>query len=233
MNHSEQIDKIAMALSKAQGKIKQPARDKVALVKMKAGGDYSFHYIDLASVIEAIREPFAENGLCYVQGAELEVAGERAWMEVTTIIVHESGQWFKSTLRMPVGDDRPQTIGSAETYARRYALCAMAGIAPAEDDNEPEKYAQMSQDRSPAPTPQTQDAGTRFDENIPMHKKTLAEVCRKLDINSVSVMGQVARWATQAEDVYLGDLSNAVAWWNRETQGGKVPLKRKTEEDRA
>jgi hypothetical protein len=50
--------------------------------------------------------------------------------------MHESGEWLSQTLTMTAKDDSPQAIGSTITYARRYALAAVAGVAPEDDDGE-------------------------------------------------------------------------------------------------
>lgn len=88
-------------------------------------------YADLASVVDAIKKPFSQNGLAYTQDAGCDETG---YVAVETTIMHESGEWKSSILRMrPVKDD-PQGIGSCITYARRYGLQCAAGV-PADDDD--------------------------------------------------------------------------------------------------
>lgn len=131
MKTSESINELAAALAKAQAKIKSPGKDKTAEVPTKSGGVYSYKYSDLASLLDAIREPFAENGLCLVQPAR----SEPGCVHVVTRVMHASGQWMEEELTMPVGDNRPQTMGSAITYARRYGAGALVGVASEEDDD--------------------------------------------------------------------------------------------------
>lgn len=132
---SEQIDKIAAALSKAQGAMKHPKKNKTAKVTMKNGDKYQYDYADLADVLDALREPFAANGLALVQIPYVDRATESTCIGVVTLMTHESGQWIEGELVMPVADAKPQSIGSAITYGRRYMAGPMAGLSSEDDDD--------------------------------------------------------------------------------------------------
>lgn len=131
MKFSEKIDEIATALAKAQGIYEQPKKTCEAKIPTKNGGSYSYKYAGLPDIIEALKKPFAENGLSYVQSPSLS-NGE---VIITTLLIHTSGQWFQSIITMRPVDLKPQSIGSTITYARRYALASIAGLA-AEDDED-------------------------------------------------------------------------------------------------
>lgn len=89
-------------------------------------------YADLASVMDAIRGPLAKHGLGMVQFACEAPEGSVC---VRTVLGHSSGQFISSNFTMPVRDPKnPQAVGSALTYARRYAAMAICGIAPDDDD---------------------------------------------------------------------------------------------------
>jgi hypothetical protein len=123
MEKSEQINELAGALTKAQGMMKGAA-------KSADNPFFKSKYADLSSCWEAIREPFSANGLSIAQLTEQSPD----MVVVETILMHSSGQWIGSKLSMkPVKTD-PQSIGSCLTYARRYGLCAITGIAPEDDD---------------------------------------------------------------------------------------------------
>lgn len=123
-----QLDELAKALAKAQAVIEHP------LKKNKAGaGSFSYTYADLPAVIDSITKAFTPNGLSFVQMPKLDMAAKL--VTVKTILLHISGQFLESELSMGVADTKPQTIGSAITYARRYALSAIAGIAAEVDDD--------------------------------------------------------------------------------------------------
>lgn len=122
MQHSESIAKISAALSKAQGAMASASKD--------AKGNYG-KYADLASIWDACRAPLADNQIAVIQ-APGETADKVITM--TTVLAHSSGEWFRETLTIPMQRIDAQGYGSACTYARRYALAAMVGIAPSEDD---------------------------------------------------------------------------------------------------
>lgn len=131
MLHSEQIDKIAAALAKAQAAFINPPRNRTVKVKTQNSGSYDFSYATFDAIVDAVRKPLAENELSYTQTVEFDNDKPR----VVTTLMHSSGQWIGSTLPLMV--DRPgnQAFGSALTYSKRYALTALLGVAADEDDD--------------------------------------------------------------------------------------------------
>ena len=87
-------------------------------------------YADLGAVVEAVKEPFAANGLSYVQ-FPIESNGR---IGIETILMHESGEWLSNSFTVQLSKQDSQGAGSAITYCRRYSLQAIAGI-PSEDDD--------------------------------------------------------------------------------------------------
>lgn len=124
MNTSPTIALLAEALSKAQAEMENARKDS-------ANPFFKSKYADLASVWEACRGPLGKYGLAVCQMPE---TGDQSGIIVTTVLMHSSGEWLASQLRMVPMKDDPQGIGSAITYARRYALAAAVGIAPEDDD---------------------------------------------------------------------------------------------------
>ena len=123
---SPDITEISKALIRVQRVIEGAKKDSVN----------PFHkskYADLTSVWNAARVPLVENGLAVVQGLG---STEQGWPTITTMLVHESGQWIRDTLTMEPKEKTPQGVGSAITYGRRYALSAIVGISPEDDDGE-------------------------------------------------------------------------------------------------
>lgn len=88
-------------------------------------------YADLAAIIEAVRKPLTNNGLSFVQLTE----GSDTGVTVTTRLLHVSGESVSSSLWLPVAQKTPQAYGSALTYAKRYSLSALVGIAADVDDD--------------------------------------------------------------------------------------------------
>lgn len=119
------FNEIAAALAKAQGKMTNPPKNRTGQCR---GGKY--RYSDLAEVIDHTRAALADNGLSV---AQLTVYGEGRNTLVTRLL-HSSGQYLESTYPLPM-NAAAQEMGSAITYARRYSLCAILGIAADEDDD--------------------------------------------------------------------------------------------------
>lgn len=149
---SEAINELAAALAKAQGAMTAASLDKV-------NPHFKSKYSSLAAIWDAIRAPLTANGLAIIQS----IGNCETGIEITTKLLHASGQWIESRLCMPLSQNNVQSIGSAITYGKRYALVAMAGIASDEDDDgestTPTRPAQNAQPRqstpAPAPTPAT------------------------------------------------------------------------------
>ena len=120
---SDKIDKLASALSKAQSEMKGAEKKSI-------NPFFNSGYADLHTVIESSFPHLTKNGLSVVQGNESR-PGE---FFVTTMLLHESGQWIKSKLKMPIEKVTAQSIGSTITYGRRYGLSAITGIAQYDDD---------------------------------------------------------------------------------------------------
>ncbi len=120
---SENTADLSAALAKAQAGMQAAKFDKT-------NPHFKNKYASLAAVIDAIRTPLAENGLSYTQATEIREGG----FVLVTTLRHASGQWIGSEYPLPMGA-KPQELGSALTYARRYSLSAIACIAADEDDD--------------------------------------------------------------------------------------------------
>lgn len=142
MTKSDQLDQLATALSQAQGEILNATKDS-------SNPFFKSTYADLASVREAIQPVFTKYGLSYAQTFSRDEHG----VIVETVLMHKSGQWLCGGLSIkPVKDD-PQGIGSAITYARRYSLQAIAGIAADDDDGEAAMGREKKTERKEKTTP--------------------------------------------------------------------------------
>jgi len=125
MKTSPEITELAKALVEAQSEIGTAKKDAENKFFNNA------KYATLASAWAAWQEVGPKNGLCVVQamGSDDEAS------IVTTRLCHSSGQWMEGELRLKLPKEDMQGMGSAITYARRYSLMAMVGIAPADDDD--------------------------------------------------------------------------------------------------
>lgn len=120
---SSGIGKLAGALAKAQGLMKAAKKDST-------NPFFKSNYADLASVWEAAREALSKNGLAVIQTTEEHLEK----VVVITLLAHESGEWIRGRIAMKPMKPDPQGIGSTLTYARRYALASIVGVAPEDDD---------------------------------------------------------------------------------------------------
>lgn len=123
MNKSESIAELAKALCKAQSAMQGASKDK-------NNPFFKSKYADLSAVIRAVKEPFTDNGLSYVQ-FPIEEGGR---IGIETILMHESGEYLSNSFTVALNKQDAQGAGSAITYCRRYGLQAVAGI-PSEDDD--------------------------------------------------------------------------------------------------
>ncbi len=125
MNRSESIGTLAKALAKAQGQIK-------AAVKGAENPFFKSSYADLPAVFKACREHLSANDIAVIQATGFDEAG--VFLETT--LAHASGEWVSGVYPVrPVKPD-PQSMGSAITYSRRYALSAMVGVVADDEDDD-------------------------------------------------------------------------------------------------
>jgi hypothetical protein len=122
---SESIAALAAALSKAQA-------DITGALKDSSNPFFKSKYADLASCWDACRKQLAANGLCVIQTTGMTDAG----LVLITTLAHSSGEWMRGVLPVVTKDNGPQAQGSGITYARRYALAAIVGLAQIDDDAE-------------------------------------------------------------------------------------------------
>jgi hypothetical protein len=122
---SESIAALAAALSKAQASITGALKDS-------SNPFFKSRYADLASCWDACRKQLADNGLAVIQATDVTNVG----VVLVTTLAHSSGEWMRGVLPIVTKDAGPQAQGSGITYARRYALAAIVGLAQIDDDAE-------------------------------------------------------------------------------------------------
>lgn len=166
METSEQINELAAALSKAQGQIKGAAKDST-------NPHFKSSYADLASVWEACRAALSENGIAVIQTPHTDEAGN---CHVVTMLTHSSGQYVRDSFSLPPTKPDPQGYGSAITYMRRYALAAIVGVAPEDDDGN--AASQGDGNGKPQPRTQTKKAAPAQAEE-PAHVREAKDILAK------------------------------------------------------
>lgn len=120
------------ALAAAQGEFPAIARARTAEVQTRTGGRYSYSYADLADVLHAVRPVLSKHGLAIVQILEPGPALRTELRHKDGAAVGDSFPLAWSQDGLPASD---QALGSRLTYLRRYALCALLGVAGEEDDD--------------------------------------------------------------------------------------------------
>ena len=128
MKTSESIANIAKALAAAQGEIKNPPCDKLVTVQHKSGGKHSFKYAQLPTCYDVTRAALSKNGLAHFTAQEEIENGIR----ISCRLVHESGEWFESSMPLPHNSD-PKLMAGMLTYYRRYLFNGLVGIAGDDD----------------------------------------------------------------------------------------------------
>ena len=128
MTTSEQINELATALAKFQGECPVIAFDSKVKVQTKTGGSYSFEYASLKAIKETCKPILLKNELAVSQ-----LVGQK---QLTTILMHSSGQHISDAMDLPIRDNmNPQEIGSVITYMKRYSYSAVLGLVSDEDDD--------------------------------------------------------------------------------------------------
>jgi len=151
MERSESVVNLARALLEAQKGLDPAKRDALNPYHQST-------YADLTSIWSACHKPLGDNGLTIIQTTSWDEAHP---LILETTLLHTSGEWVRGKLAMkPVKDD-PQSIGSAITYARRYALSAIIGVCTEEEDDDAEGAMDRKGKAAKKATPNKQTAAPK------------------------------------------------------------------------
>lgn len=231
---SAEVSELFAALAAAHGEMTDPPKNKVAKVPMKAGGTYTYKYADLADILKMARPVLSAHGLALLQFPVSKVYGA---VHIITRIIHKSGQWLEvPPLILPVGDDKPQTLGSMITYGRRYAAAGPLGISP--DEDEDGQLGQQAAGKSsaqgpkqaskPAPSqPPKQQQPEQDASEAPYDAKEHVEQLRNAfgfhKVEVVAAKKDCRDWLI-LERPPVSALQDAVGYWVRETAMGSKPM---------
>src|SRR5215471_19827614 len=137
---SESIGTIAAALAKAQAELTNPDKSLVAIIRspFPREGDRTFRYAPLSSGLDLVRKSLGRHEIATVQTTAIDK--DAGLIRLTTLLVHSSGEWVASDWPVcPVAETAaPHKMGAALTYARRYALFTLVGIAGEDDLDAPD-----------------------------------------------------------------------------------------------
>ncbi|UCR89276.1 ERF family protein [Mycetocola spongiae] len=195
---------LAAALAAFQVHLPRVAKDNTARVVTKEKGSYTYDYADLTDITDVALPLLAEQGLAWTT---MPTMFEGAFVLIYTLR-HESGETIEGIYPLPGGSTPAQQLGGAITYARRYALCAVTGIAPGGDDDD----AGTEPAAGPMPAPMNwaellekakTEAAVRSIGNGAMRAGQLTADLR------TAVAGRIAEFAISAEVSPNGDVPAA------------------------
>ena len=151
---SPSIAALATALAKAQIELTNPEKSLIGTIEPQRGqgGARQFRYAPLSSGLEIVRKTLGQHEIATVQTTAIDQAA--GIVNLTTVLAHSSGEWIASDWPIcPIAEtERPHRMGAALTYARRYALFTLVGIAGEDDLDAPDLIG---------PVPQTDEAEHR------------------------------------------------------------------------
>ena len=144
---SETIGALAAALAKAQIELVNPEKSLVATIREEGarGREQTFRYAPLSSGLEIVRKVLGQHEIATVQTTSIDQGAGLVYL--ATVLAHSSGEWIASDWPVcPVTDmSSPRRMGAALTYARRYALFALVGIAGEDDLDAPDLQTATSE----------------------------------------------------------------------------------------
>jgi len=183
MKTSDQIDQIAKAMSIAQGEMK-PAS------KSSENPFFRSKYSNLAQVWDSIRDPLSKNGLCVFQ----DVLSIATGISISTRVCHASGQWIEfGPMEIPVSKKDAQSVGSATSYGKRYAICAALGVVSDEEGDDDGEAAMGRQESIPknGNKPKKEEPVTHQATCIsPDQVRTISDLINKCDDGYVSKLSK-------------------------------------------
>ena len=170
---SDSIAQIAAALAKAQGKFTNPQKDR-------DNPFFKSKYATLDALIDCTRAVLSENELSIVQ----VIRTERG-MELSTRLMHSSGEWIESNIPLVTAKDGAQKLGSEITYMRRYCYAAILSITADEDED-----GNLAQSAVKKPAQTRQSEPPRTEDRSATMAKFGAELLK--DLSDATTMKQVA-----------------------------------------
>ena len=226
---SSSIGSLAAALAKAQIELVNPEKSMVATIRTegKGGGEQIFRYAPLSSGLDIVRKTLGKHEIAAVQATAIDHAA--GILSVTTRLCHSSGEWISSDWPVCSLDEMtsPKRMGAALTYARRYALFALVGIAGEDDLDAPDLNA-------PAPAqvgnekPRSSNGGDRGVRKHWSQKKILTNKEAREDVNSTNarLKGQLSAVLRDQLVDELKDVKSAedAALWARRILPAKNSL---------
>jgi hypothetical protein len=148
---SESVAALAAALAKAQGELVNPEKTLSATIRTegRVPAEQTFRYAPLSSGLDIVRKALGRHEIAAIQTTAVDHAA--GIVNLTTVLAHASGEWIASDWPVCRIADMaaPRRMGAALTYARRYSLFALVGIAGEDDLDAPDLAASPGSNRTP------------------------------------------------------------------------------------
>jgi hypothetical protein len=205
---SESVAALAAALAKAQAELVNPEKSLAATVRSgRAGeGEQTFRYAPLSSGLDIARKTLGQHEIAILQTTAIDQSA--GMVNLTTVLAHASGEWIASDWPVsPISDmAAPRRMGAALTYARRYTLFSLVGIAGEDDLDAPDLHStnslptnQANEFRGPFRQPNTDGAAgaSRSSGRNPLHEKRSASLRDSLiaEIAGITSTELASTWA--------------------------------------
>jgi hypothetical protein len=156
---SETIGAIAAALAKAQAELTNPEKSLTGTIRSPFANEdeRTFRYASLASGLDIVRKSLGQHEIATVQTTAID--RDSGQIRLTTLLAHASGEWLSSDWPVCSVSEMaaPHRMGAALTYARRYALFALVGIAGEDDLDAPDILAEPAADKPTPGAPSARD----------------------------------------------------------------------------
>ena len=203
---SESIASLAAALAKAQSELVNPEKSLVGSIKSDAGdaAERLFRYAPLSSGLEIVRKTLGQHEIATVQTTAIDQTS--GTVNLTTVLAHASGEWIASDWPVCAIADtaEPHRMGAALTYARRYALFTLVGIAGEDDLDAPDLATPRQKTSSPQPPNRGGNGPLNSGQHNPAQRATVRRN-GKTRMNSVAPMlGSEA--SAELRDRLLGEV---------------------------
>src|SRR5690242_18190069 len=148
---SPSIAALASALAKAQIELSNPEKSLIGVIEPPRGEDVArqFRYAPLSSGLEIVRKTLGQHEIATVQTTAIDQTA--GIINLTTVLAHSSGEWISSDWPVCAISETtaPRRMGAALTYARRYALFTLVGIAGEDDVDAPDLAVPPRQNSEP------------------------------------------------------------------------------------
>lgn len=200
MRASDTISALATALALFQSTISNPTRNREVTVRSDKG-NYKFEYATFDAILNLVRPALSKHELAFVQGIDT-IDGKPF---VVTRLTHSSGEWLEAATLIVAAGTGPQAFGSAISYAKRYALTSMLGIASEEDDDgnaaegnhaekrdRPARAANTAHPNAPQPTDEPPRELTQAEKAIQWAQQSLAK------IKGMKSVAEIDEWEAKA-----------------------------------